>query len=57
MTGGSRTAILTPEERGKDPAAVAMGKKGGRTRANSLSPSERREIASRAAASRWKKDD
>lgn len=44
---------------GKDPAAVALGRKGGlkggKARASSLSSSERREVASRAAAARWKK--
>jgi hypothetical protein len=44
---------------GKNPAAVALGKlggaKGGKARASSLSSSERREIASRAAKARWKK--
>lgn len=43
---------------GKNPAAVALGKlggaKGGKARASSLSASERHEIASRAAAARWK---
>ncbi len=45
----------------KDPAAVSLGRrgglKGGKARAKSLSPSERREIAQRAAQARWKKDD
>ena len=44
---------------GKNPTAVALGKlggaKGGKARAKALSSSERREIASRAAAARWKK--
>lgn len=48
----------TPDD-GKNPAAVALGKlggaKGGKARASALSPSERREMASRAAAARWKK--
>jgi hypothetical protein len=46
-------------EDGKNPAAVALGRlgglKGGKARAKRLSPSERREIASRAASARWKK--
>jgi hypothetical protein len=46
----------TPEERGKDPAAVAMGHKGGKARAAKLSGSKRKEIAKRAAASRWRKN-
>jgi len=44
----------TPEEQGKDPAAVAMGKKGGRARADSLTAKKRSEIAKKAAAGRWK---
>jgi hypothetical protein len=44
---------------GKNPTAVALGKlggaEGGKARASSLSSAERREIASRAAAARWKK--
>jgi hypothetical protein len=49
-----------PEERqgGKDPAAVSLGRrgglKGGRARANALSPSERKAIAKKAAQARWK---
>jgi hypothetical protein len=42
----------TPEERGVDPSASAMGKKGGPARAASLSPERRAEIAKKAAASR-----
>jgi hypothetical protein len=51
-TGQKPDRDPTPEEQGKDPAAVAMG---GKARANSLSASERHEIASRGASSRWKK--
>lgn len=43
-----------PEE--KDPAAVAMGKKGGAARAKSLTPEERKAIAENAAKERWKND-
>ena len=47
-----------PRKRRKNPAAVALGRKGGlkggRARADSLSPEERSEIAKRAAAARWK---
>lgn len=38
---------------GKDPAAKALGKKGGAARAAKLSPEERAEIARKAAAKRW----
>jgi hypothetical protein len=44
---------------GKNPAAVALGKlggrKGGRARADKLSAEERRAIAQRAALARWRK--
>jgi len=43
---------------GKHPAAVALGKlggaKGGRARAESLSPAKRKAIARKAAAARWR---
>ena len=45
----------TPEEQGKDPAAAAMGRKGGKARAEVLSAGQRAEIARRAAAKRWSK--
>jgi len=55
---------LPPEDAGppKNPAAVALGKlggsKGGKARAASLTPAQRREIARRAARVRWdKKED
>jgi len=41
---------------GKDPAAKALGKKGGAARASNLTPEQRSEIAKRAAAKRWKSD-
>lgn len=48
-----------PEDRKKDPAAVSLGRrgglKGGKARAESLSPERRAEIARKAAASRWGK--
>lgn len=44
--------------RAKNPAAVELGRlgglKGGRARAEKLSPKKRREIAKKAAAVRWK---
>lgn len=43
----------------KNPAAVALGRlgglKGGKARADSLTPEKRKEIAQKAAAKRWKK--
>jgi hypothetical protein len=42
---------------GKDPAAVALGRKGGekggKARAAKMTPEERSEAASRAAKARW----
>jgi len=55
-TGEIEEDIATPEKEGKDPAAVSMGKRGGKARAAALSEQERQEIAKKAAASRWKKD-
>ena len=40
---------------GKDPAAKAMGRKGGVARAASMTPERRAEIAKAAAAKRWNK--
>jgi len=40
---------------GKDPAAVALGKKGGKARAEGLSKKRRKEIAVAAAQKRWKR--
>jgi len=54
-TGQVEDRPPTPEEQGKDPAAVAMGKKGGRARANKMSKERLSEIASKAAKSRWTK--
>jgi hypothetical protein len=40
---------------GKDPAAKALGRKGGKKRAETMSAERRTEIAQKAAASRWAK--
>lgn len=40
---------------GKDPAAVALGRKGGKSRASNMSPERRAEIAKKAAEKRWSK--
>jgi len=46
-----------PDSNGKDPAAVALGRrgglKGGRARADKLTPEQRSAIARKAAAARW----
>jgi hypothetical protein len=48
-----------PEKPGKNPAAVELGrlggKKGGLARAASLTPEQRSEIARRAAEKRWQR--
>lgn len=45
----------------KDPAAVALGRKGGlkggKARADSLTPEKRQEIAKKASDARWNKKD
>ena len=44
-----------PLDDGKDPAAKALGAKGGKKRAETISPERRAEIARMAAERRWKK--
>jgi hypothetical protein len=41
----------------KDPAAVALGRRGGNARAMALSKRRRKEIARQAAETRWKSAD
>ena len=52
-TGEVKDVRPTPESEGKDPAAVALGRKGGQARAAALGKRKRSEIASNAAKSRW----
>ncbi|HEW79576.1 MAG TPA: histone H1 [Phycisphaerales bacterium] len=51
---------INPDE-GKDPAAVALGRKGGlkggKARAAKMTPEERSEAARKAAQARWKKEE
>jgi hypothetical protein len=51
-TGEIEETIL---DDGKDPAAKALGRKGGAARAKSMTPERRAEIAKKAAAKRWEK--
>mgnify|MGYP006935486077 FL=1 len=55
----ARLAVGDEEETviddGKDPAAKALGAKGGAARAKSLTADQRSKIAKKAAAKRWKK--
>ena len=50
-----------PEDEGKNPAAVALGRlgglKGGKARAAKMTPEERSEAARKAAKARWDKQD
>jgi hypothetical protein len=55
-TGQREDREPTPEEQGKDPAAAAMGRKGGAARAAKMTPQRRRAIAKQAAAKRWSSD-
>jgi hypothetical protein len=55
-TGQKPDRDPTPEEQGKDPAAVALGKKGGAARSAGLTAERRAEIAKGAAQKRWAKD-
>lgn len=52
-----KDALIASEIPQKNPAAIALGrlggKKGGPARAKKLSPEQRREIARRAALARW----
>jgi hypothetical protein len=52
---------LTPEEQGKDPAAVALGKrgglKGGLARAAKMTKEQRSESAKKAARARWGREN
>lgn len=55
----SETTADFAEEPAKDPHAVALGRKGGlkggKARANKLTPEQRKEIAKKAAQKRWDK--
>jgi hypothetical protein len=48
-----------PEDTGKDPAAVALGRKGGlkggKARAAGMTPEQRKDAARKAAEARWGK--
>jgi hypothetical protein len=51
---GDEVEILADDD-GKDPAAKALGRKGGVARAKSMTPERRAEIAEKAARERWRK--
>jgi hypothetical protein len=51
---GELEDVITDE--GKNAAAVALGRKGGRARAKSITAKRRSEIARKGARTRWRKD-
>jgi hypothetical protein len=53
-TGEAADDVPTPESEGKNAAAVALGRMGGKARAEALGKRKRTEIAKTAAAARWK---
>jgi hypothetical protein len=53
-TGEITEDIPSAESEGKDPAAVSLGRKGGKARAAGMSAKKRTEIAQKAAKTRWK---
>jgi hypothetical protein len=55
MSRKPETPTQPPAPEGKDPAAVALGRRGGQARAQGLSKKRRKEIAKKAAQARWSK--
>lgn len=57
LATGEATEETRANDDGKDPAAVSLGRrgglKGGKARAEKLTPDQRAEIARNAAAKRW----
>lgn len=53
-SGKVKDDLPTPESERKDPAAVALGRKGGNARAAALGKRKRTEITRKAAQTRWK---
>jgi hypothetical protein len=45
----------TKPDDGKEKAAQELGRKGGKARAEALTPEQRREVAKAAAEARWKR--
>jgi hypothetical protein len=58
-TGEVEDREPTPEEQGKDPAAVALGRKGGlkggKARATKMTPEQRSVAAKKAVETRWRR--
>jgi hypothetical protein len=58
MVGKIATGEIDPTEAlpdGKNAAAVALGRMGGKARAEGMSPKRRKEIAKKAAEKRWQR--
>jgi hypothetical protein len=60
VDAATHEAVPEPVDDGKDPVAIALGRKGGKkggpVRAAALTPERRKEIAQQAVAARWAKD-
>lgn len=54
-TGEIEDDVPAPVSEGKNPAAVALGRLGGKARAAGMSARKRRAIAKNAAKARWHK--
>jgi len=54
-TGQIEDKVSFLEDERKDPAAVALGRKGGKARAEKMTAKQRTNIAKRAAKARWAK--
>ena len=54
-TGEIEEGAGAPSDDGKDPAAVALGRRGGKARAEGMTAKRRKEIAKKAAKTRWSK--
>ncbi len=52
-TGELADDVPTLKSEGKNPAAVALGRMGGKARAAGMSSKKRKEIAKKAAKARW----
>ena len=57
MVGRIATGEIEEDGERETKAAAALGKRGGKARAASLTPKQRSEIARIAAEARWKKGD
>jgi hypothetical protein len=53
-TGEAADDVASPESEGKNAAAVALGRMGGKARAAGMSARKRKEIAKKAAKARWR---